>query len=98
VSFTTTSTLYVSSNGDCGDKGPCYDSIQKAINNANSGSLILIAGGTYSESISLNTSKSLTLQGGWDFSFTFQTSATTLRNAPKAPQGSLTLQNLNIKP
>ena len=33
--------LYVSSNGDCGDKQPCYGSIQDAINDAATGSVML---------------------------------------------------------
>lgn len=101
VSFVTTSyasTLYVSSNGYCGDKTPCYTSIQEAINAATTGSTILIAEGTYAESITLNESKSLTLQGGWDSSFATQTSNTTFIKAPRAPQGSLTLQMVTIKP
>ncbi|MBC8458446.1 MAG: right-handed parallel beta-helix repeat-containing protein [Deltaproteobacteria bacterium] len=100
VSFTTsyTSTIYVSSNGACGDKTPCYSSIQGAINVASTGSVIKIAQGTYSESFVLNEAKSLTLQGGWNSSYDAQTSNTTFIKAPKAPQGSLTLQMLTIRP
>ena len=100
VSFKTSysSTLYVSSDGDCGDKNPCYSLIQNAINDATSGSAILIRGGTYAEPITLNESKSLTLQGGWNSSFSSQTENTTLKEAPKAPLGSLTIQELTIKP
>jgi len=63
--------LYVSISGDCGaNKTPCYDSIQKAIDAANTGSVILIAQGTYDESLVMDKSKALTLQGGWDSTFT----------------------------
>ncbi len=100
VTFTTgyASTLYVSGDGNCGDKTPCYDSIQAAINAAGAGAAIRIAQGTYDESITLTTSKSLILQGGWNSAFTSQTSNTTFIKAPKANQGSLTLQMLTIKP
>ena len=100
VTFTTSyaSTIYVSKDWTCGGKSPCYTSIQTAINAAATGSAILIAEGTYTESITLNESKSLTLQGGWDTSFTTQTSNTTFIKAPKATQGSLTLQMVTIKP
>ena len=91
-------TLYVSSAGDCGDENPCYTSIPNAISDASTGSAILIAGGIYTESITLNDVKSLTLQGGWDSEFKLQTGITILREAPKATKGSLTLQMLNIKP
>ena len=91
-------TLYVKEDGVCGGKTPCFTSIQVAINAAGTGTTIRIAQGTYTESITLNTSKSLTLQGTWDSSFTTQTSNTTFIKAPKAPQGSLTLQMVTIKP
>ena len=71
---------YVSLSGDCGDKTPCYDSIQEAIDAASTGSLISIAQGTYDESIVLNEPKALTLQGGWDSTFTTQTSDTTIKS------------------
>ncbi len=82
----------------CGGKSPCYASIQAAINEADTGAAIRIAQGTYSESITLSTSISLTLQGGWNSTFTSQASNTTFIKAPKAPQGSLTLQMLTVKP
>ncbi len=91
-------TLYVSSNGNCGDISPCHTTIQAAIDAASTGVVIKIAQGTYSESITLNTSKSLTLQGGWDSAFSSQTPNTTFIKTPKAPQGSLTLQMVTIQP
>jgi len=69
---------YVSISGDCGDKTPCYDSIQDAIDAASTGAAILIAQGNYTESIVMNESKSLIIQGGWDSTFTTQSSYTTV--------------------
>ena len=93
------SAVYVNKNdGTCGGKSPCYTSIQTGINAAGTVSAIRIVKGTYAESITLNSSKSLTLQGGWNSSYTTQTSNTTFIKAPKAPQGSLTLQMVTIKP
>lgn len=40
----------------------------------------------------------LTLQGGWNTSFKNLYGTTRLKSAPKAQQGSLTLQDLNIRP
>ncbi len=90
--------LYVTTDGNCGVKSPCYSSIQAAIDAASTGSALLIAEGTYTEAITLNESKTLTLQGGWDTSFTTQTSNTTIIKAPKVNQGSLTLQMVTIRP
>ena len=82
----------------CGSKAPCYSTIQNAIDAAVSGSKIKIQAGVYSEKFILNTSKSLTLQGGWDSDFTKQTPNWTFIKAPKANQGSLTLQMVTIRP
>ena len=100
VTFTTSysSARYVNSDGYCGGKIPCHRTIQAAIEVASTGEAILIANGTYDEDITLNANKSLTLRGGWDSTFTNQTSNTTFIKAPKAPLGSLTLQMLTIKP
>ena len=89
---------YVSKDGSCNGKSPCYTSIQDAINGVPTGSIIMIAEGTYGESIMLNEAKLLTLQGGWDTSFQNQNGTTTLQNAPMVSAGSLTLQELNISP
>lgn len=100
ITFTTSSSsvIYVSKDGSCGCKTPCYTSIQDAINAATTGTTIRIAQGTYKESITLSTSISLTLKGGWNSTFTSQTSNTTFIKAPKATQGSLTLQMVTIRP
>ena len=89
--------VYVNRDGNCQGKEPCYTSIQDAISEASNGAAIRISGGTYSESLVLNESKELILQGGWDTSFSTQTPNTTFIYAPKATQGSLTLQMLTIK-
>ena len=97
--FTINAIAYVNkADNSCGGKSPCYTSIQTAIDAATTTSDIRIAKGSYTESIDLTTSKSLTLQGGWDSSFSTQTSNTTFIKAPKAAQGSLTLQELTVKP
>jgi hypothetical protein len=98
VAITSGAVFYVNTDGSCGGKTPCHTSIQAAINAASTGAAIRIAQGTYTESITLNESKTLTLQGGWDSSFENQTGSTILRKAPKAPQGSLTLQMVTIQP
>jgi len=101
ISFTTSysSVIYVNKDdGTCGGKNPCYTSIQDAINAAGTGAVIRIAQGTYTGPIALNDSKSLTLQGGWDSGFASQTSHKTFIKVPKATQGSITVQEVDIKP
>ena len=95
---TVSSFLYVSSSGDCEGKTPCHTSIQTAIDVASTGAAIWITQGIYAESITLNESKLLTLKGGWNSAFSSQTPNTTFIKAPKAPQGSLTLQMVTIRP
>ena len=93
------SPFYVDPNGSCGGNPNCNSSIQSAVETAASRAIIRIAAGQYDEDIVLSHSKSLILQGGWDSSFTTQTPNTTiLKEAPKALQGSLKMQMLNIKP
>ena len=99
--FTTSyaSIIYVNMNDDtCGGNSPCHTSIQAGIDASSTDSGIRIAKGFYSGSIILDVAKSLTLQGGWDSSFSTQTPNTTFIKAPKAPKGSLTLQMVTIRP
>jgi len=91
--------IYVNKNDDnCGGKTPCYTSIQAAINEASTGAVIRIAQGTYSEPITLSTAKSVTLRGCWNSTFTSQTPNTTFIKAPRATQGSITIQEAGVRP
>jgi len=90
--------FYVSSDGNCGTKDPCYSKIQDAINIAATGSAILVKQGTYAESLSLGSAKTLLIKGGYNEAYNQQTANTTFIKAPKATQGSLTLQMVTIKP
>lgn len=92
-------TLYVCSDGYCGGNIPCHETVSEAVQVAITGTLIKIAAETQNGSFSLNADKSLMLQGGWDASFNNPNGGTTtLEGAPKAPQGSLKLQELRIVP
>lgn len=90
--------FYVEPSGQCGGKTPCYSTIQDAINAVFVRGIIRLSQGIHPGASVLRTTKSLTLEGGWDTSFQTRTEGTILRQAPKADKGSLTLQNLNIKP
>jgi hypothetical protein len=71
------SSIYVSQDGTCNGNTPCYSTIQAAVNAASSGFTIKIAGGSYGEDVSLNTNKNLIFEGGYNSTFTTQSSETT---------------------
>jgi GH43 family beta-xylosidase len=97
------STLYVSSDGNCGTKTPCFSSIQSAINSASANSVIMVRSDTYEESLSLGTSKSILIKGGYSSNeYNQQVPNTTFIEAVgpttiRAPSGSLKLQLIDIK-
>ena len=104
ISFETShaSTLFVSSDGNCGSKTPCYASIQGAIDDAVAGSAILVKQGAYEESVSLESAKTLLIKGGYNSTYDQQAANTTFIQAPgpttiKASSGSLKFQMINVK-
>ena len=66
--------IYVDPSGSCGGNTPCYTTIQAAVNAASTGITIKILQGSYSENVTLSTSKQVTLSGGWNTSYTTQSS------------------------
>jgi len=72
--------LYVSHNGVCNDNEPCYTLIQDAIDAADDVSLIKVTEGTYDQDLVIDEPKNLTIQGGWDSTFTTRFSDTTIRS------------------
>ena len=93
VSF---NTAHVEPFGDCDGKPRCYSTIQEAINAASNNRSILIAEGTFNEHLSLSGSKDLTLSGGWNASFTSQSSTTTV-NSLTITDGTIIVDNLVIQ-
>ena len=83
-------------DGACGGNNPCFTSIQAAINAASTGAAIRIVQGTYDESIVLNEPKYLTLQGGWDSTFTTQPSYMTV-NSLTISNGTIAVDKLVIQ-
>jgi hypothetical protein len=77
---------YVSWSGGCGGKKPCFTVLQSAIDSAETLAVINVTQETYAENIVFNSPKFLTLQGGWDLTFTNPSSPTVI-------QGSLTISN-----
>lgn len=90
--------VYVSQDDlTCGGHGPCFSSIQEAMNLAGASSLIKIRGGTYIEGLILNAAKSVTLSGRWSPDFTTQTGTATVISAPQVTAGKLTLQEVTVR-
>ena len=94
---------FVSSDGDCGTAEPCYSKIQDAIDAAPDGSEILVRQGTYEESISLTSGKTVLVKGGYDSAYSQQTANTTFiqglgQTTIQATGGSLKFQMLSIFP
>jgi len=99
--FTTTSSgmdfLYVSSDGTCGGNTPCYITIQEAIDAAD-GSVIKILQGTYDEDIIIDQPYSLTLSGGWDSTFTTQSSNTVFNSLTiNGTSGTVEVDNIVLQ-
>jgi hypothetical protein len=97
------STIYVSQDGICGGKSPCYSSIQDAIDNATTESHILVKQGTYGESISLENPKTLVIKGGYNSAYDQQEPNATFiqglgQTTIQGRSGTLRFQMLTIKP
>ena len=91
-----TTAIYVEPSGACGGNSPCYTSIQDAINAAVSGDTIKISQDATAQALSLITAKNLTLQGGWNPSFTVQTSDTTITSL-SIQEGSVGVESLVLQ-
>ncbi len=76
--------VYVAQTGNCGNKIPCYNVLQTAINSSESFSVINVTDETYTGNIVFGSPKFFTLWGGWDLTFANCTSDTVI-------QGSLTI-------
>ncbi len=95
--YVTATTLYVEPSGLCSGKNPCYATIQEAINAANSGATIKAAQGSYKENLILSESKNITFQGGWDRTFTTQSSTSNV-NSLTISNGSVTASDVVLEP
>jgi hypothetical protein len=87
--------LYVNlSDSTCGGNSPCYVSIQASVNAATNGAHIRISAGNYDETPSLNQSKTVTLSGSWNASFTSQTSNSSRIRSLRVTQGTLHVKEM----
>ena len=90
--------LYVNPSGACGGNTSCYSTIQNAIDSVPSGATIKIAQGNYDEDLFVETSNNFTLQGGWDSSFTTQSSSTTVNSMTISDDsGTVEIENIVLQ-
>jgi len=93
-----TALVYVSPDGSCGGNTPCYSTIQAAIDAAETESVIKILQGTYDEDLLLNSAKNLILSGGWDSTFSTQTSTTNINSLTIADNsGTVEIDNIVLQ-
>jgi len=87
----------VEASQNCGDKTPCYETIQGAIAQVGIMATIKIVQGPYDEHIILDAPKELTLQGGWDAAFTSQAGNTTIHGL-RIKKGKVVASKMILKP
>jgi len=93
-----TTIIYVESTGSCGGNVPCYTAIQEAIDAVSSGAIIRIAEEVYDEGLIIDTDSDLILQGGWDSTFTSQSSSTVIKSLTiNGTSGSVELDNVVLQ-
>jgi len=92
------SAVYVDPAGSCGGNSPCYTTIQAAMDNVSSGTVIKILSGTYAENLTAVSAGSYTLQGGWNAAYTSQTSISTIGSLTiGSNSGAVTVEYINIQ-
>jgi len=90
--------IYVESSGTCGGNTPCYTTIQSAIDAASSGSVIKILADTYVENLDLNSSNNYELQGGWNSTYSSQTSTSSVSSMTfGSSSGTVTVGYMDIQ-
>ena len=88
--------LYVESSGRCNGKVPCYSSVQDAIEAADSGATIKIVSGTSTDDVCLDSSKNLSILGGWDSNFSSQSSSSAMCSI-KIKKGAIKVDKIVLK-
>jgi hypothetical protein len=72
--------VYVSPDGVCGGKAPCYSHLQDGIDWGGTGFTLRATQGTYKEDAVLDDPKKIVFQGGWDASFESVSGITTIES------------------
>jgi parallel beta-helix repeat protein len=72
--------IYISPDGQCGNHTPCYSRMQEGLDWEGINYTIKAQQGTYNEDLVLNGNKRIDLSGGWDKTFTTQTSTSSAKS------------------
>jgi len=91
--------LYVSKDGNCGGRTPCFSTIQAALNVAWDGSTIKVDQDTYPEAPVKSSAGTVSISGGWNGTFEEKT-GTTRMYAPRVTGGGTVkvLPNTGVMP
>ena len=90
--------VYVQAFGTCGGNTPCYSTIQAAIDPADTESVIRILQGTFNEDIIMDRAYDSTLSGGWDPTFTNQSSNTVINSLTiTSTSGTVEIENVVVQ-
>jgi hypothetical protein len=89
--------IYVAQVGQCGGKAPCFPNIQNGIEWASVPSAVHISQETYNEDMTLESDQVIILSGGWDTSFTSNSSFTTINGSITITNGTLVIEKIILK-
>jgi hypothetical protein len=89
--------IYVKTDHQCANKTPCFATIQTGIDSAQTLTIINITQETYHENVVLNSPKELTLQGGWDATFTTNQSYTIIDGSLTISNGKVIVENIILE-
>ena len=89
--------VYVTQTGNCGDKTPCYNVLQTAINSSESFSVINVTSETYTGDIVFGSPKYFTLWGGWDLTFTDCSADTVIQGSMTISGGKVIVEYVTIR-
>ena len=81
----------------CGGKIPCFTTVQRAIDSAQTFTIINISQETYNENVVLDEAKVLAAQGGWDSTFTNCLSWTTINGSLTISDGRLNIGGIRLE-
>jgi len=97
-SVTAASIIYVDPSAQCGGNDSCFSRIQNGIDSATTYSVIKLNEGTYNEDITIDQPNGLILQGGWDSTFTTQSSNTVIKSLTiSGGAGTVEIENVVLE-
>lgn len=82
----------------CGNKWPCFNSLQEAIDSSYAPHTLHVALGTHPDDVVFRDQRAMRIEGGWAPGFTHPLSGQTFIKAPVVRGGPVTLLNLIVLP